>query len=205
MTARGTLTIAIDGLWTAMELARLLHLAVRHYRLEQLILVAGRQRPALLEERLDPVILKYLAAFDWIAAPLMSARFNQSLERSEEFVREYGMADLRVEAIAYGSPGRIAFSGVAPIVERIAATFVGILEIHGPSSPLASDAQGRLAALEAMYAANLRAKAELMRRMQYSDAELHAIVSPSIEDLHFISNAVTQGKIVAVEKRARGR
>jgi hypothetical protein len=43
-----------------------------------------------------------------------------------------------------------------------------------------------------------------MKDMGYSDAELHAIVSPSVEDLHFISNAMTQGKIVAVEKMLVG-
>jgi hypothetical protein len=44
-----------------------------------------------------------------------------------------------------------------------------------------------------------------MKDAGYSDAELNAIVSPSIEDLHFISNAMTQGRIVTVEKRPLAR
>jgi hypothetical protein len=46
----------------------------------------------------------------------------------------------------------------------------------------------------------MRNKANLMARGGYSDAELHAIVSPSLEDLHFISNAIALGKITTVEK-----
>ena len=56
-----------------------------------------------------------------------------------------------------------------------------------------------------MYAASMKDKANLMARGGYSDAELHAIISPSLEDLHFISNAVALGKIVTVEKSAEAR
>jgi len=104
----------------------------------------------------------------------------------------------------YGQ-GVIAFSGIAQVIDRIDAALGEVLEIHRPGSGIAKDAQGRFAALEAMYAANLASKAELMRHAHYSDAELHAIISPSIEDLHFISNAITQGRIVTVEKRVPTR
>ena len=75
---------------------------------------------------------------------------------------------------------------------------------HRVSPVSAGDSKGKSADIEVMYARNMKEKANLMKDMGYSDAELHAIVSPSIEDLHFISNAMTQGKIVAVEKNPVG-
>jgi hypothetical protein len=211
--ARSILSIGIDGLWTAMDFARLMHIVVRFYRLEQLIVVSQAGGARFFEDRLDAVVLKHLAAFDWIAAPLMSAKFNQSYVRSEDLVRDFALDDPRIAGIDYdphaglhgdghgNGLGAIAFSGIGPVIDRIHAAITDVLEIHRPGSGIAKDAQGKFAALEAMYAANMRAKAELMRAMHYSDAELHAIVSPSIEDLHFISNAMTQGRIVTVEKR----
>jgi len=196
-----------------MDFARLVHIVVRFYRLEQLIAAAGpgagRGAGHLFHDRLDAVVLKHLAAFDWIAAPLMSAKFNQSYARSEEFLRDFALDDPRIVRIDYdsqrGGPGSLAFSGTAGPIDTIADAFGAVLDLHGGSSGVGKDAQGKLAALEAMYVANMKAKAELMRDMHYSDAELHAIVSPSVEDLHFISNAMTLGRIVTVEKAALAR
>jgi len=208
--ARSILSIGIDGLWTAMDFARLMHIVVRFYRLEQLIAVSEIGAVRFLDDRLDAVVLKHLAAFDWIAAPLMSAKFNQSYAHSEDLVREYALDDPRVAGIHYDPQaglqgdgnGAIAFSGIGRVIDVIHTTIAEVLAIHRPGSGIAKDAQGRFAALEAMYAANVRAKAELMQAMHYTDAELHAIVSPSIEDLHFLSNAMTQGRILTVEKQA---
>ncbi|MFQ5566638.1 MAG: hypothetical protein ACE5EU_09775 [Paracoccaceae bacterium] len=190
---RKILSIGIDGMWMPMDFARLLHLVVRFYRLEQLIVLADSGGANFFADRLDAVTLKYLAAFDWIAAPLMSEKFNQSYDRSEDFVRDFGVSDLRVHKLSYASPGSLEFAGIGSIVDTIFEVFHDILRIRQSGSLGAGD-------IEVMYAGNMKAKANLMKDMGYSDAELHAIVSPSIEDLHFISNAVTQGKIVTVEK-----
>jgi len=198
------LSIGIDGMWMPMDFARLLHLAVRFYRLEQLIVLSNTGGANFFADRLDAVVLKYLAAFDWIAAPLMSEKFNDSYARSEEFVRDFGVSDLRVHRIGYdtagASPGSIEFAGIGSIVDTMFDVFRDILRLRQSSQPGAGDVQGKVGDIEVMYARNMREKMNLMKDMGYSDAELHAIVSPSVEDLHFISNAMTQGKIVAVEK-----
>jgi hypothetical protein len=184
-------------MWMPMDVARLLHLVVRFYRLEQLIVLSDSGGANFFADRLDAVTLKYVAAFDWIAAPLMSEKFNQSYARSEDFVREFGVLDLRVHKLSYdatgASPGSIEFAGIGSIVDTVFEVFHDILRIRKSDSVGAGD-------IEVMYAGNMKTKANLMKDMGYSDAELHAIVSPSIEDLHFISNAIRQGKIVAVEK-----
>jgi len=192
-TGRKILSIGIDGMWMPMDFARLLHLVVRFYRLEQLIVLADSGGANFFADRLDAVTLKYLAAFDWIAAPLMSEKFNESYVKSEDFVREFGVSDLRVHRIDYGSAGHVAFAGIGAIVDTMFEVFHNILRIRISGTVSAGD-------IEVMYAGNMKAKANLMQDMGYSDAEMHAIVSPSIEDLHFIANAMTQGKIVAVEK-----
>jgi len=198
-------TLGIDGLWMPMDFARLMHLVVRYYRLEQLIHLAMTGRRNFFDDRLNAVILKYLAAFDWIAAPLMSGKYNQSYAESEDFVRDFGMNDLRIHSIGYASPGHIAFLGIGAIMDGLYGVFETIRQIKEPSRFIEGDSPGKFADIEAMYGANLKLKANLMRDAGYSDAELHAIVSPSIEDLHFISNAMTQGRIVTVEKRAPAR
>jgi hypothetical protein len=203
-----TLSIGIDGMWTPMELARLLHIVVRSYRLEQLVHLARSGGPDVFRDRLNPVMLKHLAAFDWIAAPLMSARFNDSYVKSEDFIRDYGVSDLRILRIAHapddsqsgGLPGEIAFTGAGPVLDTIAVAFGGVLDLWKSRPFIGDDSQGKNSAIEVMYAANMRDKANLMARGGYSDAELHAIVSPSLEDLHFISNAIALGKIATVEK-----
>ena len=206
-------TLGLDGLWMPMDLARLTHLVVRYYRLEQLVQMA-EGGDTFFEHRLDAVALKYLAAFDWIAAPLMSARFNQSYARSEDFVRRMGMHDLLIDSIrydAYGEGradgvrtegGHISFRGRGAIIDRLHSVCRAVFELHRQGSGVEDDSAGKYLALEIMYKKNMAAKAELMREAEYSDAELNAIVSPSIEDLHFLSNAMRQGRIVSVEKRA---
>lgn len=204
-----TLSIGIDGPWTPMELARLMHIVVRAYRLEQLVHLARSGGPDVFRDRLDPVMLKHLAAFDWIAAPLMSARFNESYVKSEDFIRDYGVADPRILRIAHdpgnGLPGGIAFAGAGPVIDAIAGAFGDILGLWTSKPFTGDDSQGRNAAIEVVYARNMKDKATLMAASGYSDAELHAIVSPSLEDLHFISNAVALGKIVTVENCAEAR
>jgi hypothetical protein len=206
---RKILSIGIDGMWMPMDLARLLHLVVRFYRLEQLIVLSNNGGANFFADRLDAVVLKYLAAFDWIAAPLMSEKFNESYARSEDFVRDFGVSDLRVHRISYdttgASPGYIEFAGIGSIVDTIFDVFHNVLRLKQSSQPGADDSRGKSGDIEVMYARRMKAKANLMKDMGYSDAELHAIVSPSVEDLHFISNAMTQGKIVAVEKSPVGR
>ncbi len=197
---RKILSIGIDGMWMPMDFARLLHLAVRFYRLEQLIVLSKTGGANFFADRLDAVTLKYLAAFDWIAAPLMSEKFNESYARSEDFVRDFGVSDLRVHNISYASPGCVEFAGTGPIIDTIFDVFHNVLRIKQSSPVAADDSRGKFGDIEVMYARNMKAKATLMKDMGYSDAELHAIVSPSIEDLHFLSNAMTQGTIVAVEK-----
>ncbi len=201
--SRKRLTLAIGGHWMPMDLARLCHLIVRFYRFEQLFYLASSGGPNLFGDRFSPVILKYLAAFDWLAAPLMSAQFNESYERSEEFVRAFGVTDLRIIRAAYDAetdePGEVVFSGIASIVDTINDALRHTLSLRGDGPFIGDDSQGRFTDIEAMYAANLRLKADRMRKMGYSDAELHAIISPSIEDLQFISNAMAQGKILGVE------
>ncbi len=196
------LSIRIDGPWSPMDLARVLHLAVRYYRLEQLVWLAETGGRNFFDARLDAVVLKYLAAFDWLAAPLMSGRYNDSFEQSEAFVDELGLADLRLQALHYDPPGRIEFSGIGAIIEGLHGVFHAIRQAKEPTAYVTGDSPEKLGDIEALYAANIRRKANLMRRAGYSDAELHAIVSPSIEDLHFISNMMTQGRIGAVEKCA---
>ncbi len=208
-TGRKILSIGIDGMWMPMDFARLLHLVVRFYRLEQLIVLSNNGGANFFADRLDAVVLKYLAAFDWIAAPLMSEKFNESYARSEDFVRDFGVSDLRVHRISYdttgASPGCIEFAGIGSIVDTIFDVFHNVLRLKQSSQPGADDSRGKSGDIEVMYARRMKAKANLMKDMGYSDAELHAIVSPSVEDLHFISNAMTQGKILAVEKTPVGR
>lgn len=201
---RKLLTLAIDGHWMPLDLARFCHLVVRFYRFEQLFYLKSSGGPDVFGDRFSPVVLKYLAAFDWLAAPLMSTGFNESYVRSEDFVREFGVTDLRVARVAYDAtgdgPGEIAFAGIGTIVDTIHDALETVLALR-QSSPFIGDAsQGRFADIEAMYAANIKLKAGRMAKMGYSDAELHAIVSPSVEDLQFISNASAQGKILGVEK-----
>ncbi|HSF93389.1 MAG TPA: hypothetical protein VLA52_00050 [Thermohalobaculum sp.] len=207
------LTLGLDGLWMPMDLARLTHLVVRYYRLEQLVQMAETGASNLFDHRLDAVALKYLAAFDWIAAPLMSGRYNQTYAQSEDFVRRFGMHDILIDTIrydAYGEGnadgvkaegGHIAFRGRGAIIERLYKVCRDIYDLHRHGSPVEDDSQGKYLALEIMYKANMKAKAGLMREAEYSDAELNAIVSPSIEDLHFLSNAMRQGRIVSVGRR----
>jgi hypothetical protein len=199
-TGSKILSIGIDGMWTPMDFARLMHLVVRAYRLEQLAFASRTGGPNFFDRRFDAVVLKYVAAFDWIARPLMSEKYNDSYARSEEFIRDFGVADLQVHKISYGSPGCIEFAGIGSIIDKIFDAFHQVLLLKQSSPVSASDAQGKFADIEVMYASNMKEMANLMGDMGYSDAELHAIISPSIEDLHFISNAMTQGKIVAVEK-----
>ena len=202
-----TLSIGIDGMWTPMELARLLHIVVRSYRLEQLVHLARSGGPDIFRDRLSPVMLKHLAAFDWIAAPLMSAKFNDSYIKSEDFIRDYGVSDLHIIRIAHepdtslhgGLPGEIALAGAGPVIGKIAEAFSEVLELWKSRPFIGDDSQGKNAAIEVMYARNMKDKANMMARSGYSDAELHAIVSPSLEDLHFISNAIALGKIASVE------
>jgi hypothetical protein len=198
-------TLGIDGLWMPMDFARLMHLVVRYYRLEQLVHLARTGGRNFFDDRLDAVVLKYLAAFDWIAAPLMSGKYNQSYIESEDFVRDFGMADLRVHSVSYASPGHVAFLGIGAIMDGLYGAFHSIRQIKEPSRFITGDSPDKFADIEAMYGANLKLKANLMKDAGYSDAELNAIVSPSIEDLHFISNAMTQGRIVTVEKRPLAR
>jgi len=198
------LSIGIDGMWMPMDFARLLHLVVRFYRLEQLIVLSDTGGANFFDDRLDAVVLKYLAAFDWIAAPLMSEKFNESYARSEDFVRDFGVSDLRVHRISYASPGSIEFIGIGSIMDTIFDVFHNVLRLKQSSQAGADDSRGKSGDIEVMYARRMKSKANLMKNMGYSDAELHAIVSPSVEDLHFISNAMTQGKIVAVEKTLVG-
>jgi hypothetical protein len=203
-----TLSIGIDGMWTPMELARLLHIVVRSYRLEQLVHLARSGGPDVFRDRLNPVMLKHLAAFDWIAAPLMSAKFNDSYVKSEDFIREYGISDLRILRITHAPddnlsgdlPGEIVFNGAGPVIGAVAEACGGVLDLWKSRPFIGDDSQGKNAAIEVLYAGNMRNKANLMARGGYSDAELHAIVSPSLEDLHFISNAIALGKIATVEK-----
>ncbi len=191
-------------MWMPMDFARLLHLVVRFYRMEQLIVLSNTGGANFFADRLDAVTLKYLAAFDWIAAPLMSEKFNESYARSEEFVRDFGVSDLRVRKLSYdttgASPGSVEFVGIGSIVDTVFDVLHNTLRIKQSSQVSANDSRGRSGDIEVIYARNMKNKANLMKDMGYSDAELHAIVSPSVEDLHFISNAMTQGKIVAVEK-----
>lgn len=205
-SGRKILSIGIDGMWMPMDFARLLHLVVRFYRLEQLIVLSDGGGANFFADRLDAVVLKYLAAFDWIAAPLMSEKFNLSFARSEDFVRDFGVSDLRIHKLNYkatgASPGSIEFAGIGSIVDAIFEVFHDILRIKQSSQAGANDSRGQSGDIEVIYARNMKAKANLMKDMGYSDAELHAIVSPSVEDLHFISNAMTQGRIVMVEKSA---
>ena len=199
----GILEIGIDGRWSAMDLARLMHIAVRFYRLEELIALARSGGPDLFADRLDPIALKHLAAFDWVAASLMSARFNESYVRSEEFVAELGLSDPMLAELAYGSRaqghGRVAFAGNPAVLAPMAETLAEVARLGSPEDTAAGDGRGRLNALEAMYHANLKAKADLMKAAGYTLTELHAIVSPSLEDLQFLSNAAVQGRIVSVE------
>jgi hypothetical protein len=203
-----TLSIGIDGPWTPMELARLLHIVVRTYRLEQLVHLARSGGPDVFRDRLNPVMLKHLAAFDWIAAPLMSARFNDSYIKSEDFLRDYAISDLHIQRIVHdpdGKPGEIAFLGAGPVIGAITKALGDVLELWKTRPFIGDDSQGRNSAIEVMYAGNMREKADMMADSGYSDAELHAILSPSLEDLHFISNAIALGKIVTVENYQEAR
>jgi len=213
MTSRQRIvTLGLEGLWMPMDLARLTHIVVRYYRLEQLVQMA-ETGSNFFDHRLDAVALKYLAAFDWIAAPLMSSRFNDSYARSEDFVSRMGMHDLLIDSLrydAYGEGGadgekreggHIAFRGRGAIIDRLHEVCRAVFDLHQQGSGIEDDSAGKYLALEIMYKKNMKAKAELMREAAYSEAELNAIVSPSIEDLHYLSNAMRQARIVTVEAR----
>jgi len=208
MTAGGILWLGIDGHWSAMHLARLMHLVVRFWRFEELVQLKRSGGPDLFADRLDPIALKHLAAFDWVAASLMSARFNESYGRSEEFVSELGLSDPRLASLAYGgpgdAPGHVAFAGAAPVIGRIHALIAEVVTLAERDLATGDDAQGRLTALEALYQRILGERADMMGAMGYTQAELHALVAPSLEDLQFLSNAAVQGRLVAVERRESG-
>lgn len=208
MTAGGILRLAIDGHWPAMHFARLTHLVVRFYRFEELVELKRSGGPDLFAGRLDPIALKHLAAFDWVAASLMSPRFNESYGRSEEFVSELGLSDPMLAGLSYGaggsagsSSGHVAFAGAPAVIGRIHATLEEVTRLAEPDLASGDDAQGRQTALEALYQRIVSEKADMMGPMGYTLAELHAIVSPSLEDLQFLSNAAVQGRLVAVERR----
>lgn len=200
---QGVLWLGIDGHWSAIQFARLMHLVVRFSRLEELVELKRSGGPDLFADRLDPIALKHLAAFDWVAGSLMSARFKESYVRSEEFVAELGLSDPLVAEIAFRGPGagHVAFAGAPAVLDEMAGTLAEVVRLGGPDDTASGGGRGRQNALEAMYQENLRAKAELMTAAGYTEAELHAIVSPSLEDLQFLSNAAVQGRIVAVELR----
>lgn len=202
--AGGVLRLGIDGHWPAMHVARLLHLVVRFYRFEELVALRESGGPDLFAGRLDPIALKHLAAFDWVAASLMSRRFNESYARSEEFVAEYGLSDPAIASIAYGSAGglsgHVAFAGVPRVLAAIRGVIGEVLDLAERDVATGDDAQGRLTALEALYQRLLSGRADLMTDMGYTLADLHAIVAPSLEDLQFLSNAAVQGRLVGVEQ-----
>lgn len=216
MASGRVLWLGIDGHWSAMQFARLMHLVVRFYRLEELVELKRSGGPDLFADRLDPIALKHLAAFDWVAASLMSARFNESYARSEDLVSELGLSDPHIAGIAYGAPGQapghssghssghMAFAGNPAVIKTMHATFSEVVSTPEPDAGRGEDAQGRLSALEALYRRILAEKAELMDATGYAEAELHAIVSPSLEDLQFLSNAAVQGRIVGVERHNAG-
>ncbi len=201
MASGAVLRLGIDGHWSAIQFARLMHLVVRFYRLEELVELRRSGGPDLFADRLDPIALKHLAAFDWVAASLMSARFNESYARSEDLVSELGLSDPHVAGIAYGSPGHLAFAGNPAVIKTMHAIFSEVVSTPEPDAGRGDDSQGRLTALEALYQRIIADKAGLMGETGYTEAELHAIVSPSLEDLQFLSNAAVQGRIVAVELR----
>ena len=202
MMAGGILRVGIDGHWPAMHFARLMHLVVRFYRFEELVELKRCGGPDLFAGRLDPIALKHLAAFDWVAASLMGPRFNESYIRSEEFVSELGLSDPMVASISYASPGHVAFAGAPAVIGRLHALLAELVGLAERDVATGDDARGRQTALEALYQRILGDAADMMGDAGYSEAELHAIVSPSLEDLQFLSNAVVQGRIVAVERRA---
>lgn len=208
MTAGGILHLGIDGHWSAMQLARLMHLVVRFYRFEELVALKQSGGPDLFADRLDPIALKHLAAFDWVAASLMGPRFNESFARSEEFVAELGLSDPRIAGIAHGtggaSGGHIAFAGAPPVIGALHAVLAEVLALAERDLATGDDAQGRLTSLEALYQRIVRERADMMAAAGYTLAELHALVAPSLEDLEFLSNAVVQGRIVAIERRGAG-
>jgi len=142
-------TLGIDGQWMPMDVARLMHLVVRYYRLEQLVHLAMTGRRNFFDDRLNAVILKYLAAFDWIAAPLMSGKYNQSYTESEDFVRDFGVSDLRVHSMRYPSPGHIAFLGIGPIMEGLHGVFDTIRQIKEPSRFVEGDSADMFADIDA--------------------------------------------------------
>lgn len=207
--AAGVLRLGIDGHWPAMHVARLLHLVVRFYRFEELVELRRSGGPDLFADRLDPIALKHLAAFDWVAASLMSPRFNESYARSEEFVAEYGLSDPAIASIAYGAPGgsagHVAFAGAPPVLAAIHGVIREVLDLAERDLATGDDAQGRLTALEALYQRILSERADMMAAMGYTLAELHAIVAPSLEDLQFLSNAAVQGRLVGVERQGADR
>ena len=146
---RQILTVSIDGMWMPMDLARLCHLVVRFYRFEQLFYLKRSGGPDVFGGRFSPVVLKYLAAFDWLAAPLMSTRFNESFVKSEDFIRDFGVTDLRVAKLSYDAasegPGEIAFAGIGAIVGTIHDALETVLALR-QSAPFIGDAsQGRFA------------------------------------------------------------
>ena len=201
------LWLGIDGHWPAMHFARLMHLVVRFYRFEELVALKRSGGPDLFAGRLDPIALKHLAAFDWVAASLMSPRFNDSYARSEDFVADLGLSDPLIAGLAYGGPGQsgghVAFAGAPPVIGAIHELLRDVMAQVERDLATGDDAQGRLAALEALYQRIIREKADMMGAMGYTLAELHAIVSPSLEDLQFLSNAAVQGRLLAVERRER--
>lgn len=208
MTGRGrTLELGLDGHWPALDFARLLHLLVRFHRFEEFLRVAREERPDLLSRPFDAITLKYLAAFDWIAPSLMSRAYSDSHARSEAFVAELGLADPVIAELAFAPgherdsaiAGRIAIAGTPATIAVMRPLVMAALAPEDVTADPRRAAQGRFNAIEALYGANLRAKAALLGDAGYGEAELHAIVAPSLEDLQFLSNAAAQGRLVPLE------
>jgi hypothetical protein len=95
----------------------------------------------------------------------------------------------------------VAFAGAPPVIGRIHALADEVVRLAERDIATGDDARGRQTALEELYQRILREKGALIADTGYGPAELHAVVSPSLEDLQFLSNAVVQGRIIAVERR----
>ena len=198
--ARSFLALGLDGVWPALDLARLLHLLVRAYRFEALLALAERERPELLARPFDAVTLKYLAAFDWIAAPLMSRAWNESFLRSEEFVAGLGFDDPVLVRATLAPAGELALAGEEVPLAAVAALLAPFLSFDADwvARP-GGGGQGRIGAVEALYDERLRALRPRLAGTGHDEGALHAIVAPALEDLQFVSNAVAQGRITRVE------
>jgi len=188
------LTLSIDGLWAPMDFARLIHLVVRSYRLEQLAFSPQTGGPNFFDRRLDPVVLKYVAAFDWIAAPLMSGKYNDSYAKSEDFVRDFGVADLRIRKIGYGSPGCIEFAGIGTIIDKLFDAFHQVLLLKQSSPVSASDAIASPAKLVSSHIGSSRSWVASPRVICSSASSInsHAAAAPkaAITNAHSRSSSI---------------